>query len=97
MIGAVIFFPLITWFFTPAGFQMLWLQIPIAAAYGAVVSFLRPTGITAVALTLLAGLAVQAVTGHLAIGFGLMMSMIIYGVVGQVVGIGERSKVIDGR
>jgi hypothetical protein len=32
VIGAVIFFPLATWLFTPAGFKSLWFQVIVSAA-----------------------------------------------------------------
>ena len=60
VLGAVIFFPLATWFFTPAGFQSLWFQLLVSAAYGTFVALYRPTGYTAMISTILAGLAIQA-------------------------------------
>ena len=97
VLGAVIFFPLVTWFFTPAGFQSLWFQLLVSAAYGTFVALYRPTGYTATISTLLAGLSIQAWTGHASIGFGLMMSLIFYGFIGTLVGIGETNRMLDGR
>lgn len=97
VVGSVIFFPLVTWFFTPAGFQSLWFQWIVSVAFGSFVALKRPTGVTAVLATLAAGLLVQAFTGHVAVGFGLLMSLTIYGFVGALVGFGEMSRIIDGR
>ena len=97
VLGAVIFFPLATWFFTPAGLQSLWFQVLVSAAYGAFVALFRPTGFTAMISALAAGLAIQAWTGHVAVGFGLMMSLMFYGFIGILVGMGEMSRMMDGR
>ena len=97
VIGAVIFFPLATWFFTPAGFKSLWFQVLVSAAYGSYLAHARPTGTGAVLSTLLAGLTILGFTGHAAPGFGLLMSLVFYGLIGAVIGIGEHSKLLDGR
>jgi len=96
VLGAVLLFPLATWFFTPAGFSALHWQIPIAAAFGAAFGLLRPTGFLAGALAVAAGLATQVVTGHCAIGFAFLMSLIFYGFVGAFLGVGEHLKMGDG-
>ena len=97
IIGSVIFFPLATWFFTPAGFQSLWFQLLVSVAYGAFVALKRPTGVTAVVITIAAGFGIQAFTGHIAVGFALLMSLMFYGLIGALVGFGELSRIIDGR
>jgi hypothetical protein len=96
VIGAVLLFPVATWFFTPVGFSALHWQIPIAAALGAAFALLRPTGFLAGALSVAAGLATQVVTGHPAVGYGLLMSLVFYGFIGVFLGYGERLKLGDG-
>jgi len=97
VLGATIFFPCATWFFTPAGFQSLWFQVLVSAAYGSFIAFVRPTGYLAVLATMAAGLSIQAFTGHGGVGFMLGMSMLIYGLIGCVVGLGEMNRLLDGR
>lgn len=97
VIGSVICFPIVTWFLTPAGFQSLWFQVLVSAALGTFVAFLRPTGVMAMLSTSCAGLAIQAFTGHAGLSFALLMSLIFYSVIGAAVGIGEASRLIDGR
>jgi hypothetical protein len=94
--GAVVLFPIATWFFTPAGFTALHWQWAIAIPYGVAFAWLRPTGFLAPALTLAAGLGTQLVTGHAAASFALLMSLVFYGFVGAVLGVGERLKLGDG-
>ncbi|MDA1195448.1 MAG: hypothetical protein O2894_09725, partial [Planctomycetota bacterium] len=63
VIGSVVFFPLMTWVFTPAGLGMLWLQLLIAAAYGAYLAWVRPGGLQSALATLLAGVITQSAAG----------------------------------
>ena len=97
VICAVICFPLATWFFTPAGFKSLWFQVLASAAYGSYVALARPTGVAAVLSTVLTGLVILAFTGHAGLGFGFLMSMMFYTIIGFFISIGETSKLLDGR
>ena len=97
VLGAVLCFPVYTWFFTSAGFQSLWFQVLVSAALGTFFAFQRPTGSPAVAATVGAGLIIQAWTGHIMPSFGLLMTVIFYGLLGGALGVAERGKLIDGR
>ncbi len=94
VVGAVIFFPLVTALLTPAGFSALYFQIPIAAAYGTYLAYARPTGVMAALATLAAGLLSLLATGHLHLDFSIVVAMIAYAFVGYVIGISEYSKLI---
>jgi hypothetical protein len=97
VVGSVVFFPLMTWFFTPAGFQAMWFQALASAAYGTYLAYARPMGITAAIATVVTGLAIQAVTDHIAISFALVISILIYAAIGYIVGMSEYSKLMDGK
>jgi len=99
VLGSVVFFPLITWFLTPAGFDGLWLQLIVAAAYGTFIAFARPAGITASVVTLLAGLMTQVIAGtptnHFS-GLLFTLGLFMYATLGFILGMTQEAAYMNG-
>lgn len=96
LVGATILFPLFTAFLTPAGFQAMWLQLPIAGLLGLYLHKRRPGMGEAGAATTLAGLLTLAAAGRLWLSFGTLTSVIFYGLLGFALGISEELRRFDG-
>ena len=103
VICAVICVPLVNWALTPLGFGTLWVQIPVAAAYGAVMAAFRIYGVWAAFALLATGLLTLALTGYSGWAsplppwtFGKVIFYLSYFGVGYAVGIGENLKRGDG-
>ena len=99
VIGAMVYFPLVTCIFTSAGFGALWFQLIVAALYGSYLAFARPSGIPAALGALLAGVLTQAVVGlprTKGAGLAFVLGLFMYACGGLLVGVTERSKILNG-
>ncbi len=103
VMGAVILLPLITWLVTPVGFKRLWLQFPLAAAYGAFLAFTRSGPFTSLGVSLLYVLILWFVVGglkmpHASLGGFLLLvgSVMMFVVIGWALGATEELKRMDG-
>lgn len=94
--GAVLLLPLFTWFFTPAGFTRLWLQVPLAAGYGLWFWARRPGPAEGAAGTVAAGLLTLLASGCTQVGFGFVLSLFFYGLLGLALGAAEELGRADG-
>ena len=98
IVGSCVLFPFANWFFTPGGFDALWLQLLVAIAYGAYVALARP-GVAMCALaTVLAGMIVQGyigVTGDVRSSFYVLLAMILFGTAGALLGFRENDRQLD--
>ena len=98
VLGGCVAFPLANFLLTPAGFQGLWFQLLVGAAYGAFVALVRPGALLCALTTVLAGVAVQAqsgVTGGAKANFYILLAMILYGTAGYLIGSRENDKQLD--
>ncbi len=98
ILGSCVFFPLANWFFTPSGFNGLWLQLLIAIAYGAFVAIARPGTFLCAVVTLLAGMLIQAYDGiqtGVGANFTTLLAMILYTTAGGLLGFRENDRQID--
>lgn len=104
VVGAMIFLPIFTWLFTPVGLRRLWLQLPLAAAFGAALAYTRAGHSVAVGLSLLYGMAIWFVVGGLPLSFtspGLFLLLVVtcmfFVVLGWALGASEDLSRFDGR
>lgn len=88
--------PLVTWLFTPIGFQALWIQVPLAALFGVAIAFLRPNESLAGWLLMGTGALTLGLTGYFSIGFGTVLALFAYFICGMFVGIGQYLRRMDG-
>lgn len=99
VLGAMIFFPLVTYVLTETGLRALWFQLPVAALYGTYVAYARPSAVPAALATVAAGVLTQLVAGvsrndvH---GLVFVLGLILYLAVGLVVGVTETSNHVNG-
>ena len=96
VLRAVICVPLVTWFFTPVGFQALWIQLPLAALFGVAIAHVRPSEWTAGWMLLGTGALTLALTGYLAVGVMTVLALFAYFVCGMFVGLGQWLRRTDG-
>ena len=103
VVGAVIFLPLFSWFLTPVGFARLWLQIPLAALFGACLAASRASGVSSVSLCILYGTIHFFVVGGIKFSFynpGLFlmmaMTLLFWTILGWALGTAEDLKRYDG-
>jgi hypothetical protein len=96
VLRAVTCVPLVTWLFTPLGFQALWIQLPVAALFGVAIAYLRPSEGLAGWLLLGTGALTLGLTGYFAIGFGTLIALFAYYVCGMFVGLAQYLRRMDG-
>lgn len=96
VLRAVVCVPLVTWFFTPLGFQALWIQIPLAALFGVAVAFLRPSEGLAGWLLVGTGALTLGLTGYFSLSIGTVLAVFAYFVCGMFVGLGQWLRRMDG-
>ena len=98
IVGACVLFPLANWFFTPSGFDAMWLQLLVAIAYGTYVALARPGVAMCALVTVLAGMIVQ---GYLGVSSGVrgsfyvLLAMILFGTAGALLGFRENDRQLD--
>jgi hypothetical protein len=84
----------------PLGWNVLWIQVPAAALYGAVVAVLRPSRAVCGLLfgLLAAGVLFAAYPGSGGLGFAwtVLMHVLLYGCFGVAIGAAEDLKRADG-
>ncbi len=103
LLGSLVFFPLMTWLFTPVGLMRLWLQLPLAALLGLALAYMRPRGTQAMLLMLLFGLVNWFIVGGLPIGINnpgvfllFISACLIHIVAGGALGAAESLNSLDG-
>lgn len=96
VLRAVVCVPIVTWFFTPIGFQALWIQLPLAALFGLAVAVVRPSEGIAGWLLMGTGALTLGLTGNFTIGFGTVLALFAYFVCGMFVGLAQWLRRMDG-
>jgi len=98
VLGACVFFPLARFVLVSGDFGALWLQLPLAAAFGAFVALARPGPALCSVSTILVGVLIESIGGTPngpRGNFYLLLAMILYGTAGFLIGSRESDKQLD--
>lgn len=92
VLGTVPCMLFVNWLLTPLGLQALYVQVPVYALLGAALGFLRPNRDACSGLFVAAGGACLLLAGIRPCGVPLLMTLIVWALMGTLAGVGIQSQ-----